>query len=145
MCMQTQSVGLTPCSLWPSGIFAFKCSRAEEIFNMLQEVMHSHSISVVEEAVLEPSQQAALTPAGTRLHTYQRQDVCTCFVLLTRSQHSVCPSCSSGLLRTDGTQRSDPDPVCGRHPVSPLHPSPVGGQHPPALRGGGVYAPSAGG
>lgn len=46
------------------GIFAFKCSRAEEIFNMLQEVMHSHSISVVEEAVLEPSQQAALTPAA---------------------------------------------------------------------------------
>lgn len=36
------------------GIFAFKCSRAEEIFNKLQEVMHSHSISVVEEAVLEP-------------------------------------------------------------------------------------------
>lgn len=47
-----------------SGIFAFKCARAEEIFNMLQEVMHSHSISVVEEAVLEPSHQAALTPAG---------------------------------------------------------------------------------
>lgn len=32
---------------------------------MLQEVMHSHSISVVEEAVLEPTQQAAHTPAGT--------------------------------------------------------------------------------
>lgn len=32
---------------------------------MLQEVMHSHSISVVEEAVLEPPQQAAHTPAGT--------------------------------------------------------------------------------
>lgn len=31
---------------------------------MLQEVMHSHSISVVEEAVLEPSQQGALTPAA---------------------------------------------------------------------------------
>lgn len=46
------------------GIFAFKCCRAEEIFNMLQEVMHSHSISVVEEAVLEPSQQGALTPAA---------------------------------------------------------------------------------
>lgn len=45
------------------GIFAFKCARAEEIFNMLQEVMHSHSISVVEEAVLEPSQQATHTPA----------------------------------------------------------------------------------
>ena len=48
-----------------SGIFAFKCSRAEEIFNMLQEVMHSHSISVVEEAVLETNHQAAHTPAGT--------------------------------------------------------------------------------
>ncbi|XP_022076577.2 fibroblast growth factor receptor substrate 2-like [Acanthochromis polyacanthus] len=46
------------------GIFAFKCSRAEEIFNMLQEVMHSHSISVVEEAVLEPNHQGALTPAA---------------------------------------------------------------------------------
>lgn len=45
------------------GIFAFKCSRAEEIFNMLQEVMHSHSISVVEEPVLEPHHQAAHTPA----------------------------------------------------------------------------------
>uniref|UniRef100_A0A3P9KC32 Fibroblast growth factor receptor substrate 2b n=1 Tax=Oryzias latipes TaxID=8090 RepID=A0A3P9KC32_ORYLA len=45
------------------GIFAFKCSRAEEIFNMLQEVMHSHSISVVEEAVLEPSPQALTSTA----------------------------------------------------------------------------------
>ncbi|XP_054631312.1 fibroblast growth factor receptor substrate 2-like isoform X1 [Dunckerocampus dactyliophorus] len=46
------------------GIFAFKCSRAEEIFNMLQEVMHSHSISVVEEAVLEPNHQGPLSPAA---------------------------------------------------------------------------------
>lgn len=52
------------CHLLSAGIFAFKCSRAEEIFNMLQEVMHSHSISVVEEAVLEPSPQA-LTSTGT--------------------------------------------------------------------------------
>ncbi|XP_051976166.1 fibroblast growth factor receptor substrate 2-like [Xyrauchen texanus] len=37
------------------GIFAFKCSRAEEIFNMLQDVMHNNSISVVEEAVFEPN------------------------------------------------------------------------------------------
>ncbi|KAG9280499.1 fibroblast growth factor receptor substrate 2-like isoform X1 [Astyanax mexicanus] len=36
------------------GIFAFKCVRAEEIFNMLQEIMHNNSISVVEEPVLEP-------------------------------------------------------------------------------------------
>lgn len=47
------------------GIFAFKCARAEEIFNMLQEIMHSHSISVVEEAVLDAGHQgAALSPAG---------------------------------------------------------------------------------
>ncbi|XP_061697154.1 fibroblast growth factor receptor substrate 2-like isoform X2 [Syngnathoides biaculeatus] len=47
------------------GIFAFKCVRAEEIFNMLQEVMHSHSISVVEEAVLDAGHQgAALSPAA---------------------------------------------------------------------------------
>lgn len=45
------------------GIFAFKCPRAEEIFNMLQEVMHSHSISVVEEAVMEPGQHQH-TPAA---------------------------------------------------------------------------------
>ncbi|CAL8358904.1 unnamed protein product [Lota lota] len=44
------------------GIFAFKCARAEEIFNMLQEVMHSHSISVVEEPMLEPNHQGAHTP-----------------------------------------------------------------------------------
>ncbi|XP_072529606.1 fibroblast growth factor receptor substrate 2a [Salminus brasiliensis] len=36
------------------GIFAFKCVRAEEIFNMLQDIMHNNSISVVEEPVLEP-------------------------------------------------------------------------------------------
>ncbi|XP_010901212.1 fibroblast growth factor receptor substrate 2 [Esox lucius] len=46
------------------GIFAFKCARAEDIFNMLQEVMHSHSISVVEEAVLETNHQATHTPAA---------------------------------------------------------------------------------
>ncbi|KAJ8245565.1 hypothetical protein GJAV_G00272130 [Gymnothorax javanicus] len=40
------------------GIFAFKCARAEELFNMLQDIMHSNSISVVEEPVLEPPQGA---------------------------------------------------------------------------------------
>ncbi|XP_066580083.1 fibroblast growth factor receptor substrate 2a isoform X2 [Amia ocellicauda] len=35
------------------GIFAFKCARAEEIFNMLQEIMQNNSISVVEEPVME--------------------------------------------------------------------------------------------
>ncbi|KAG5837933.1 hypothetical protein ANANG_G00218360 [Anguilla anguilla] len=34
------------------GIFAFKCSRAEEIFNLLQELMQCNSINVVEEPVL---------------------------------------------------------------------------------------------
>ncbi|XP_067110555.1 fibroblast growth factor receptor substrate 2a [Osmerus mordax] len=47
------------------GIFAFKCVRAEEIFNMLQETMHSNSISVVEEAVLEPG-QGPLDPDAPR-------------------------------------------------------------------------------
>ena len=37
---------------------------------MLQEVMHSHSISVVEEAVLDPNQQAVLTPAGTSTQSH---------------------------------------------------------------------------
>ncbi|KAG7233029.1 hypothetical protein INR49_007544 [Caranx melampygus] len=47
-----------------SGIFAFKCSRAEEIFNLLQEVMHSHSISVVEEAVMETHTHTPAVPNG---------------------------------------------------------------------------------
>ncbi|NXN87393.1 FRS3 factor, partial [Bombycilla garrulus] len=34
------------------GIFAFKCSRAEEIFNLLQELMQCNSINVVEEPVV---------------------------------------------------------------------------------------------
>lgn len=42
---------------------------------MLQEVMHSHSISVVEEAVLEPTQQAAHTPTGT--HSCVCEPCCT--------------------------------------------------------------------
>ncbi|KAJ8398843.1 hypothetical protein AAFF_G00417510 [Aldrovandia affinis] len=41
------------------GIFAFKCARAEEIFNMLQDIMHSNSISVVEEPVMELAQGPA--------------------------------------------------------------------------------------
>ena len=37
----------------PAGIFAFKCVRAEEMFNVLQDIMHNNSISVVEEQVVE--------------------------------------------------------------------------------------------
>uniref|UniRef100_A0A8C6VNH8 Fibroblast growth factor receptor substrate 2 n=1 Tax=Naja naja TaxID=35670 RepID=A0A8C6VNH8_NAJNA len=36
-------------------IFAFKCARAEELFNMLQEIMQNNSINVVEEPVVERS------------------------------------------------------------------------------------------
>ncbi|XP_041072170.1 fibroblast growth factor receptor substrate 2a [Carcharodon carcharias] len=39
------------------GIFAFKCARAEEIFNLLQDIMQSNSISVVEEPVVERNEQ----------------------------------------------------------------------------------------
>ncbi|XP_018585536.1 fibroblast growth factor receptor substrate 2-like [Scleropages formosus] len=41
------------CCQTGQGIFAFKCTRAEEIFNLLQDVMHSNSINVVEEPVQE--------------------------------------------------------------------------------------------
>ncbi|XP_031424191.1 fibroblast growth factor receptor substrate 2 [Clupea harengus] len=34
------------------GIFAFKCSRAEEVFNLLQELMQCNSINVVEEPMI---------------------------------------------------------------------------------------------
>ncbi|XP_030634428.1 fibroblast growth factor receptor substrate 3 [Chanos chanos] len=34
------------------GIFAFKCSRAEEIFNLLQDLMQCNSINVVEEPMM---------------------------------------------------------------------------------------------
>lgn len=34
------------------GIFAFKCSRAEEIFNLLQDLMQCNSINVLEEPVI---------------------------------------------------------------------------------------------
>lgn len=35
-----------------AGIFAFKCSRAEEIFNLLQDLMQCNSINIVEEPVV---------------------------------------------------------------------------------------------
>lgn len=34
------------------GIFAFKCSRAEEIFSLLQDLMQCNSINVTEEPVI---------------------------------------------------------------------------------------------
>ncbi|KAG8577918.1 hypothetical protein GDO81_010326 [Engystomops pustulosus] len=43
-----------------TGIFAFKCARAEELFNMLQEIMQNNSISVVEEPVVERNPQTEL-------------------------------------------------------------------------------------
>lgn len=44
---------LTPSTfLLASGIFAFKCSRAEEIFNLLQDLMQCNSINVMEEPVI---------------------------------------------------------------------------------------------
>ncbi|KAM4747654.1 fibroblast growth factor receptor substrate 2 isoform 2-T2 [Rhinophrynus dorsalis] len=43
-----------------TGIFAFKCVRAEELFNMLQEIMQNNSISVVEEPVVERNPQTEL-------------------------------------------------------------------------------------
>ncbi|XP_057184923.1 fibroblast growth factor receptor substrate 2b isoform X1 [Triplophysa rosa] len=51
------------------GIFAFKCSRAEEIFNMLQDIMHNNSISVVEEPVFEPILAQAESDLPVTPHT----------------------------------------------------------------------------
>lgn len=42
---------LTAFSPFP-GIFAFKCSRAEDIFNLLQDLMQCNSINVMEEPVI---------------------------------------------------------------------------------------------
>uniref|UniRef100_H3ABT2 Fibroblast growth factor receptor substrate 2 n=1 Tax=Latimeria chalumnae TaxID=7897 RepID=H3ABT2_LATCH len=52
-------------------IFAFKCARAEEIFNMLQEIMQNNSISVVEEPVVErnPHQTDLEVPRTPRTPT----------------------------------------------------------------------------
>ncbi|NXS26152.1 FRS3 factor, partial [Pomatostomus ruficeps] len=53
------------------GIFAFKCSRAEEIFNLLQELMQCNSINVVEEPVVitrsghGSERELARSPQGT--------------------------------------------------------------------------------
>ncbi|XP_043943941.1 fibroblast growth factor receptor substrate 2 [Protopterus annectens] len=53
------------------GIFAFKCARAEELFNMLQEIMQNNSISVVEEPVIErnPHQTDLEVPRTPRTPT----------------------------------------------------------------------------
>uniref|UniRef100_A0A8B9TKE7 Fibroblast growth factor receptor substrate 3 n=1 Tax=Anas platyrhynchos TaxID=8839 RepID=A0A8B9TKE7_ANAPL len=50
------------------GIFAFKCSRAEEIFNLLQDLMQCNSINVVEEPVVitrNITHRRDLRPPGT--------------------------------------------------------------------------------
>lgn len=53
------------------GIFAFKCARAEELFNMLQEIMQNNSINVVEEPVVErnPHQTEMDVPRTPRTPT----------------------------------------------------------------------------
>ena len=64
------------------GIFAFKCSRVEEIFNLLQELMQCNSINVVEESMMmsrsghTPEMEMSRTPQTpnsesrrTHLHT----------------------------------------------------------------------------
>lgn len=50
--MQFTGYWLCVILLFRSGIFAFKCSRAEEIFNLLQELMQCNSINVVEESMM---------------------------------------------------------------------------------------------
>ncbi|KAL4640692.1 fibroblast growth factor receptor substrate 2-like [Arapaima gigas] len=75
------------CCQTGQGIFAFKCPRAEEIFNLLQDVMHSNSISVVEEPVQEPP--APHTPPQFEL--LQTKRFCT---LVTGRSPLSCPPAS---------------------------------------------------
>ncbi|MEQ2268605.1 hypothetical protein XENORESO_006944 [Xenotaenia resolanae] len=67
------------------GIFAFKCSRAEEIFNLLQELMQCNSINVVEESMMmsrsghTPEMDMSRTPqtptSESLLHTQCRPNL----------------------------------------------------------------------
>lgn len=58
------------------GIFAFKCSRAEEIFNLLQELMQCNSINVVEESMMmsgsghTPEMEMSRTPQTPNSESY---------------------------------------------------------------------------
>uniref|UniRef100_A0A672GVN2 Fibroblast growth factor receptor substrate 3 n=1 Tax=Salarias fasciatus TaxID=181472 RepID=A0A672GVN2_SALFA len=61
------------------GIFAFKCSRAEEIFNLLQELMQCNSINVVEESMMmmsrsghTPEMEMSRTPQTPNSESHKR-------------------------------------------------------------------------
>lgn len=71
--MRTKALGLGDLTVSSSpspGIFAFKCSRAEDIFNLLQDLMQCNSINVTEEPVVitrtsHPAEPAGETPPVT--------------------------------------------------------------------------------
>ncbi|KAJ8381393.1 hypothetical protein SKAU_G00021710 [Synaphobranchus kaupii] len=86
------------------GIFAFKCARAEEIFNMLQDIMHNNSISVVEEPVIEPAQGATEGEVHTYVNTTGMQEDW-------RSHSSVHPPIDLQLSDPEATAPPDvPEP-----------------------------------
>ncbi|XP_048865122.1 fibroblast growth factor receptor substrate 2-like [Brienomyrus brachyistius] len=88
------------------GIFAFKCVRAEEIFNMLQDIMHTNRISVVEEAVQE---EAAPMPLPT-----------SCLLPLEANGAPLCPSLEGDASRPSSRHSSTRLPSVGTESTHPL-------------------------
>ncbi len=127
-----------------SGIFAFKCVRAEEIFNKLQDIMHNNSISVVEEPVLEPELPATPhTPTSKNTHTHTHTH--SSAHAQTRGSHWPLHRslCSSWLLCPDGSQWDRPLPFIRRRLLAAVQPSPFSGQHSVTVSRGGVHTPTA--
>lgn len=105
-----------PC--YCAGIFAFKCSRAEEIFNLLQDLMQCNSINIVEEPVVitrnshpterelsrtpqAPNSKAPSVSGEKRGEHRDVSDVCSCSceTALTLIFVSMCALCSVFILR----------------------------------------------
>ncbi|XP_053819712.1 fibroblast growth factor receptor substrate 3 isoform X2 [Vidua chalybeata] len=126
------------------GIFAFKCSRAEEIFNLLQDLMQCNSINVVEEPVVitrsshpsEPPQgptSLGYTGLPNGFHSFPGESL-SC----SAAQH---PSVSS--LRHSSVGEDSTHPLLGPEEQEPQllpgRPQPPGL---PAARGGEIRAGS---
>ncbi|NXQ26614.1 FRS3 factor, partial [Alaudala cheleensis] len=96
------------------GIFAFKCSRAEEIFNLLQELMQCNSINVVEEPVV---MSRSSLPSGQGLPQSPQGTSSLGYTGLPNGFHSFpgeplsCPSMSS--LRHSSVGEDSTHPLLG--------------------------------
>ncbi|XP_028826625.1 fibroblast growth factor receptor substrate 2 [Denticeps clupeoides] len=84
------------------GIFAFKCSRAEEIFNLLQELMQCNSINVVEEPMImthpahPPEMELTRNPQTPNTPGFPMQGFPNGYPVYSMSAESSQPSISDG-------------------------------------------------